>query len=271
MDAMKDKVQAALSILNPDRKPLRPFVRRLSRANQNMARPRSTERKMPRHRQRATNDARTAAMLRKLEVALFASLAIGALAPVAAAPARPPQKAQDPSTVTRVPLFNRTLSFGLPAGFETVTRKNNGTNVLIEYVPRGETVANWTRMVTIQAYRGLGRSAYSTSDIARQAFFPAKCKVGPLYSDLGERKERHDLTRAVIVTGCKSLPPGAYPKALAGAAEQDVILLFRDSETIYTLNYAERRPGLRMKVPSDAEKAAMQIFGAIALTETAER
>ncbi len=168
-----------------------------------------------------------------------------------------------------VPLYGRTLSFTLPADMVRATDKDNGTNRLIEYVPKGETVANWTRLVTIQAYRGLGTSPQPTAQIARQAFYPAACKVGPIYQDNGEKPLAGGLKRTLILNGCASLPPGAYPKALAGAGEQDFILIFRDSETIYTLNYAVRGKPFAGKAPpvplATAEALLVNIFGDIGL------
>lgn len=176
------------------------------------------------------------------------------------------------TTATQVPLFGRVLSFTLPAGMDVANRRDNGTNVLIEYVPRGETLGNWTRLVTIQAYRGLGRSPLSSAEIARQAFFPATCNRGPIWRDSGEQAIERGLTRSVIVTGCASLPRGAYPRALPGAGEQDFIYMFRDAETIYTLytlNYAVRGAPFAVNAPpvpiDTAEALLRQTFGVVSL------
>ncbi len=170
---------------------------------------------------------------------------------------------------TRIPLFGRTLAFQLPKDFVQVHNANNGTNVLIEYVPRGETVANWTRMVTVQAYRGLGASPRSSADIAQQAFAVPACRIGPIYHYIPEKNVSKTLRRSIIVNGCASLPAGAYPKALAGAGEQDFILMFRDAQTIYTLNYAVRGAPFSGKPPpvklEDAETFLQQVVGNVRL------
>jgi len=193
--------------------------------------------------------------MRTISVAIAGALLAGS-----AAHARPVQ----------VPVLELTLSFNLPDGMAEVTNRNNGTNVLIEYVPRGETTANWTRMVTIQAYRGLGRSSASSGDIARQAFYPAACRVGPIYRDGGERILASGMKRSVIANGCASLPAGAYPRALKGAGEQDFILMFRDADSIYTLNYAVRGApfaGKRPPVPVETGEALLrQVLGEVSLT-----
>lgn len=172
-------------------------------------------------------------------------------------------------TPQAVPLYGRTLTFTLPPDMIRANDKDNGTNRLIEFVPRGETLANWTRLVTIQAYRGLGTSPLPTAQIARQAFYPAACKVGLIYQDNGESSLAGGLKRTLVLNGCASLPPGAYPKALAGAGEQDFILIFRDSDTIYTLNYAVRGKPFANKPPpialANAEALLKDIFGDIRL------
>lgn len=174
-----------------------------------------------------------------------------------------------PVPSARVSLFARTLVFKLPAGFVLANEKRNDTHVLIELVPQGEGLANWKRMITIQAYRGLGASSLSSAQIARQAFYPAACKKEPLYRDQGEKAFGPKLKRSIIVNGCASLPPGAYPKALAGAGEQDFIMMFRDADTIYTLNYAVRGKsfaGKALPVALDSAEGFLQeIFGRVSL------
>lgn len=191
-----------------------------------------------------------------LAFALLLASPLSARTPVAAPP-------------TRVALLDRTLEFTLPADMVQATNHNNGTNVLIEYVPRGENLGNWTRLVTIQAYRGLGRSPASTADIAWQAFYPAACRIGPIWRDGGERILSGGLKRTVIANGCASLPAGAYPRALKGAGEQDFILMFRDAESIYTLNYAVRGAPFARKrppVPVETGEALLrQVFGEVSL------
>lgn len=180
-----------------------------------------------------------------------------------------PLMASDTAQPASVPLFGRTLSFRLPADMVVANSRDNGTNILIEYVPEGETLTSWTRLVTVQAYRGLGKSPMGSAEIARQAFYPAACKTGPIYRDGGERILASGLKRTLITNGCASLPAGAYPKAMPGAGELDFILMFRDDETIYTLNYALRsRPFTARKAPIDIEQGEAllrQVFGEVQL------
>jgi hypothetical protein len=108
-------------------------------------------------------------------------------------------------------------------------------HILMEYVPQGENLGNWTRLVTIQAYRGLGASSEPTAAIARRAFYPITCDRGPLYQDGGERVMPGGLKQAIIAIGCASPPAGAYPQAMKGAGEQDFIAIFTDFGTDGTI------------------------------------
>ena len=45
-----------------------------------------------------------------------------------------------------------------PAGFEIGYRASQGGQTIVELVPRGQTVQNWERMVTLQTFAGNTRS-----------------------------------------------------------------------------------------------------------------
>lgn len=201
---------------------------------------------------------------------IVAPLLLFAIAVVPAHAGEPAAAASAASAVeTRIELFDRVLAFRLPSGFVRATDTDNGTNVLIEFVPKGQTVANWTQLVTVQAYRGLGRSPEPTAQIARRAFYPAACKIGPLYADGGEKPFAPGVKRSIVSNGCASLPAGAYPKALKGAGEQDFLYIFRDADTIYTLNYAERGASFAGKAAQRGAGTAGEIlaetFGTVSL------
>lgn len=179
-------------------------------------------------------------------------------------------EATAPNTV--IPLYGRVLGFHLPAGFVAQPPKSNGTNFLMEFVPQGETVENWTRLVTIQAYKGAGAQATSSADIARNAFEPKACTVGRAYLFGGEQVQQGALKRSLVVNGCAALPAGAYPAAMQGASERDAILFFRDADNLYALNYAERSPLASKLAPFTLESAKAELtrmFGAVRLCASA--
>jgi hypothetical protein len=167
----------------------------------------------------------------------------------------------------RADLFGASLAFSLPPRMQLVTNKRNDTHLLMEFVPHGETLTTWTQMVTIQAYRGLGASPKSSAEIARAAFYPAACKLGPIYHNGGERTMPGGVKQSIIANGCAALPANAYPLAMKGAGEQDFIDMFRDDQTIYTLNYAVRGAPFAGKAAplgvESAETVLRGVFGGV--------
>lgn len=177
-----------------------------------------------------------------------------------------------PTTNFVIRLHERVMGFHLPAGFRALTPQGNDRQFLMEIVPQGEAVENWTRLITIRATHGI-RADLSSADIARKVFDPTSCTQGHLYRDFGERKVEGALKLSVLAIGCGALPPGAYPAALTGAGEQDFIFMFRDDDAIYTLNYAVRgaafsgdRPPID---PASAEAVLRAQFGAVHVCATA--
>jgi hypothetical protein len=207
------------------------------------------------------------------------------------------QNAANWANAQNIRLFGRTLSFQLPAGIVLVSDQRNSTHVLMEFIPRNETLSTWTRMTTVQAYRGLGASPETSAVIARRAFYPEACTIGADYIDSGEIRVAHGLSRSVISVACASLPAvahpptmtgakrcafatrcapvEAYPLAMTGAGEQDFIFMYRDRDTIYTLNYAQRGVPFVNKPPprhpADAAATLGLIFGDVTLCRSNER
>ncbi|MEG3146883.1 hypothetical protein U1839_19710 [Sphingomonas sp. RT2P30] len=144
-----------------------------------------------------------------------------------------------PTTNFVIRLYNRVLGFHLPANFQPVPPQSNDRQFLMEIVPKGETVENWTRLITIRATHGI-RPDLASAVIAKAVFDPVSCTQGHIYRNFGEKQIEGPLRLSVIAIGCGALPAGAYPAALTGAGEQDFILMFRDEDAIYTLNYAVR-------------------------------
>lgn len=166
-----------------------------------------------------------------------------------------------------MPLFKRVLDFHIDATFAPQPLQRNATNVLLEFLAEGESFENWRRLVTVRALRGLGASATSTKDIARQLFDPKPCGTSGRL-DVGiEQPVIGTLRRTVVVISCGRSPGTAFPGDKKGYGEQDFIYLFRDETNVYTLNYAVRGPGFDKPPinPATAEAVLTQQFGEVRL------
>jgi hypothetical protein len=82
-------------------------------------------------------------MLRRIAAGLAACLVAGS--PLTVAP--PPAAAQT--------LQDENLLTGLPSGFRVASRGRVESMSGSEYVPQGETVENWTRMITVQIFHNV--------------------------------------------------------------------------------------------------------------------
>jgi hypothetical protein len=58
--------------------------------------------------------------------------------------------------VSAEPLQEETLQQAIPDGFVIGSSTDDGRDALTEFVPRGETVGDWSRMLTVQILRGRG-------------------------------------------------------------------------------------------------------------------
>jgi hypothetical protein len=55
-------------------------------------------------------------------------------------------------------LQDENLLAPIPSGFQIGKQGEQGPMIIAEYVPQGETVSAWTRMITVQVFRNLKRS-----------------------------------------------------------------------------------------------------------------
>lgn len=178
-------------------------------------------------------------------------------------------------TVTRpvvMPLFRRVFDFRVPAGFAPQPLQRNEREILIEFLQNGETFDNWTRLITVRGFRGIGAGPLSTREIATRLFDPKPCgKSGSLYVG-PEQPLVGMLRRSVVVISCGHSPGNVYPGEKQGGGEQGFIYVFRDELHIYTLQYAIRGPGFDTPPiePAKAETLLRQQFGEVRLCATAD-
>lgn len=134
------------------------------------------------------------------------------------------QKAGSMAVVQQV--YSRTVSFQLPRPFVPGYQAQGPGSYLAEYVPDGQTVEKWTRMITVSGRLGGGAAQLNDGELAA-AFFDNLSCPGKLYRDLGSASGHR-----IVVIGC----------ATAGAAdsERGAIAMFRDAENMWTVQYAER-------------------------------
>ncbi len=180
--------------------------------------------------------------------ALLGAVAAAPVAKPVPAPAAPPAdapfKATDAASAMRdiwktqtvadlavvQEVWSRTLGFTLPRPFVPAFRSIARGTYLAEFIPDGQTVANWTRMVTASGSLGAGAAHLSDAELANALFDRGSCQ-GRVFRDLGA-SPAPIVSRRTLIIGC-----GAAGQA---GSERAVIAFFRDTENSWTVQYAER-------------------------------
>ena len=67
-------------------------------------------------------------------------------------------RGQGYAVTTITPVFSQLVAFSLPTGFVTVNENAQGGFYMQEAVPKGETVNNWTQMLTLSGFKDLARN-----------------------------------------------------------------------------------------------------------------
>ena len=167
-----------------------------------------------------------------------------------------------------VPLFGRVMSFDMMRNFVPAYQATGPNNFIFEFLPDGQSFDNWTQMVTITAARGLGADRRSDTELAAAALSsPQGCARGHFYRALAPRALGGGLSQLMVIKGCASTAANAYPGASPAIGEESVILVFRDRENVYSLQYATRAKfvGGRPPISDAAAPAAVAPFGTVRL------
>lgn len=77
------------------------------------------------------------------------------------------------ATVARAQLANENLLVTVPPGYKVGYRVERGKMVMDEMVPMGQSVENWTEMVTVQIFHGLKTPPEKLRDTLRQNWVAA--------------------------------------------------------------------------------------------------
>ena len=130
-------------------------------------------------------------------------------------------------------VYSRTVSFALPRPMLPAYTKEVGGRFIMQYVPDGETVERWTRMVMVTGAVGAGAAHLSDAELADTLFNRGQCE-GRVFADLGA------VARPVL--GYRALLIGCGAEG-APTAERAAIAMFRDAETVWTVQFAQRGAG----------------------------
>jgi hypothetical protein len=160
---------------------------------------------------------------------------------IAGLSSHPGVRAEDgklPTSVTAVsPIFGQLVAFSQPANFVAANEKSDGSRYIREAVPKGETVDDWTQMITVTGAKELALNRNVTtiqvaSTIANG--IQKRCPKSFAATSFGHMDI--DGYRAfAVVAGCGSVDTGHGKHA-----ETALILAIQGGGDFYTLQWAER-------------------------------
>ena len=137
------------------------------------------------------------------------------------------------------------VSFGTPpADFETGYQASQGGQTIVELVPKGQTVQNWERMVTLQTFVGNTRSVIDFRRAVSDGWRSA-CPGGNTIN-LSEGQE-NGYPYALLQMSCEHNPQSGRP-------EYTWIKAMRGERALYVAQYAFRHLPSREEVTDAARR-----------------
>jgi hypothetical protein len=150
-----------------------------------------------------------------------------------------PSRAESPAVPESLtvisPVFGQLVRFSMPANFAAVSESTKDTFYIREAVLKGETVKQWSQMITITGARGQAEAAnFSPQGLAGviAGGFKRACPESFVAKGLGATKFG-DHEAYAAVAGCGRV--GAD-----GHSETALIIAVKGSSDAYTIQWAER-------------------------------
>ena len=162
------------------------------------------------------------------------------------------KKGAAPASVTAIsPIWGQLVRFSMPTGFVAAFENTKGNFYIREAVPKGETVKQWTQMITVTGGRGLaGAPNFSAENQAATIVggFKKACPQSFAVKVVGPSKlGNHDAFTAVA--GCGSIGSGTDAHA-----ETLLIVAVKGITDGYTIQWAERGPATSSGAAIDEAK-----------------
>lgn len=154
-----------------------------------------------------------------------------------------PAAADEMTAATRA--YGRIVAFPLSAGFVAVHESERDGQYLLELLPSGETVEDWSQMITLSAAEGLAQRGADPFEMASMIGdgFRAACPDTFWGSDEG--------AQAVDGADGAHLVAFSCGDSGGGQAEIALILVATSGPDLFTLQWAERGPASDRQVLPD--------------------
>jgi hypothetical protein len=156
------------------------------------------------------------------------------------------------SSLTQIsPIFSQLVTFSVPREFKTVFENTNGSRYIRESVLEGETVDEWSQMITVTGLKGLAADRSVTAQLfATQIGFGFKHACPETFSEkvLGAAKvSGQDAFLAVVACG-------TVLTSLMKHSESALLIVIKGSADYNTVQWAERGPASAQPIAIDTDK-----------------
>jgi hypothetical protein len=153
----------------------------------------------------------------------------------AAAPSRADSPATPPPLTVISPVFGQLVRFSMPANFAAVLENTRDNFYIREAVPKGETVKQWSQMITVTGARGQAEAdTFSPQGLAGviAGGFKRACPDSFVAHGLGAMKFGEHEAYAVVA--------GCGKAGADGHSETALIIAVKGRSDAYTIQWAER-------------------------------
>lgn len=162
-----------------------------------------------------------------------------------------PVRSQDGMT-TMTPVFGQIVSYQLPAGFQPIYEDASADGYIQEAVPAGETVNDWSQMITMTGVKDSAGQAQTLEGAARvlAGHFQQACAETFTGTSFGAT-EVNGLAGLVVFLGCGTVAPPAEGKE--ARSETAVIVYVKSAFGYVTVQWAERGPPVAARPEYDID------------------
>jgi hypothetical protein len=135
------------------------------------------------------------------------------------------------------PIFSQLVVTGSPQGFVPASEKTKAEFYIRESVPKGETVDNWTQMITVTGMKGFSSNPQATPKAVLNNLAGGFKRACPDSFNVQVMSENPigGFDTAVAVVSC-----GISPTTAGKTSETALITVIKGQADFYTLQWAER-------------------------------
>jgi len=149
------------------------------------------------------------------------------------------------------PVFSQLVGYSVPTSFVPAAENSTAEQYIQELVLKGQTVENWTQMITMTGIKGLAANPNASPEALALNIaggFKQACPGSFMGTSFGEIKlSGHDAFAVVASCGIADAKGPGY-------SESALVIAIKGQADYYTLQWAERGKASKMPIAFDEDK-----------------